>query len=51
MPGRGAYLCTSARGSGAEARCVQLALKRGGIARALRSPVQLDPEIVESVGR
>jgi predicted RNA-binding protein YlxR (DUF448 family) len=49
MPGRGAYLC---RGGDAEvpaADCLDRAMRRGGIARALRSAVTLDPKFVESV--
>jgi predicted RNA-binding protein YlxR (DUF448 family) len=49
MPGRGAYVC---RGSDAElpaADCLARAMHRGGIARALRSAVIVDPKLVESV--
>jgi predicted RNA-binding protein YlxR (DUF448 family) len=52
MPGRGAYLC---RGGGldpptlADPACMERAARRGGIARALRSAVTLDPKLVESV--
>jgi len=54
MPGRGAYLCRDA-GSSAPAsvdgECLELAMRRGGIARALRSSVPVDPKLVESVNR
>jgi predicted RNA-binding protein YlxR (DUF448 family) len=38
MPGRGAYLC---RGTGGQptAKCLRMAMRRGGLARALRRPV------------
>jgi predicted RNA-binding protein YlxR (DUF448 family) len=51
MPGRGAYLC---RGGDldppalADPACLARAARRGGIARALRSAVTLDPKLVES---
>jgi predicted RNA-binding protein YlxR (DUF448 family) len=51
MPGRGAYLCRSgelAAGS-VDPACLERATRRGGIARALRSSVTLDPKLVESV--
>jgi predicted RNA-binding protein YlxR (DUF448 family) len=51
MPGRGAYLCRSERGSEPAAACLELAVRRGGIPRALRSAVALDPKLVESVSR
>jgi predicted RNA-binding protein YlxR (DUF448 family) len=51
MPGRGAYLCRDAvRGEPAGA-CLALARRRGGIARALRCAVTLDPKLLESVNR
>lgn len=49
MPGRGAYLCRAGSGSAPSAQCLALATRRGGIARALRAAVTLDPKIVESV--
>jgi predicted RNA-binding protein YlxR (DUF448 family) len=52
MPGRGAYLC---RGGYAnpeadlvDPACLERAARRGGIARALRAAVTLDPKLVES---
>lgn len=52
MPGRGAYLC---RADGVAeipaADCIANALRRGGIPRALRAAVKLDPKLVESVNR
>ncbi len=51
MPGRGAYLCRG-RGPGEPAAdCLARAMRRGGIARALRCRVTIDPELVESVSR
>jgi predicted RNA-binding protein YlxR (DUF448 family) len=55
MPGRGAYLCRATNpsaGSGlVDPACLQRATRRGGIARALRAAVTLDPKLVESVNR
>jgi predicted RNA-binding protein YlxR (DUF448 family) len=54
MPGRGAYLCRSADPSSPAAvdrECLERAIRRGGIARALRSSVTVDPKLVESVKR
>jgi predicted RNA-binding protein YlxR (DUF448 family) len=51
MPGRGAYLCRSADPSATAAvdrACLERATRRGGIARALRSSVTVDPKLVES---
>jgi predicted RNA-binding protein YlxR (DUF448 family) len=49
MPGRGAYLCAGERPDAPAAGCLQRALQRGAIPRALRSAVSLDPKLVESV--
>jgi predicted RNA-binding protein YlxR (DUF448 family) len=49
MPGRGAYLCRSSRAGLPAAACLALAMRRGAIARTLRSPVTVDPKLVESV--
>jgi predicted RNA-binding protein YlxR (DUF448 family) len=50
LPGRGAYLCRASDGEPAE-QCLQLALKRGGLARALRCSVKIDfADPLESVG-
>jgi predicted RNA-binding protein YlxR (DUF448 family) len=49
MPGRGAYLCRGAAPGKPAADCLSLATRRGGIARALRCAVTIDPELVESV--
>lgn len=49
MPGRGAYLCASPAAGEPLAGCLRLAARRGGIARALRCRVTIDPELVESV--
>jgi predicted RNA-binding protein YlxR (DUF448 family) len=51
MPGRGAYLCAAADREAPAAECLALAIRRGGIARALRSSVTLDSKLVESVSR
>jgi hypothetical protein len=52
MPGRGAYLCRSGAGAVTpSADCLASALRRGGIPRALRAAVKLDPKLVESVNR
>jgi predicted RNA-binding protein YlxR (DUF448 family) len=51
LPGRGAYLCTDA-GQTPSASCLQLALKRGGIARTLRCTAKIDSsDLLESVGQ
>ena len=49
MPGRGAYLCRGSAPALVDAVCVQNALRRGGVSRALRCKVTLDPKLVESV--
>ncbi|MGO8907046.1 MAG: YlxR family protein [Solirubrobacteraceae bacterium] len=49
MPGRGAYLCRGTAAGVPAGECLALARRRGGIARALRCAVRIDPEIVESV--
>jgi predicted RNA-binding protein YlxR (DUF448 family) len=51
MPGRGAYLCRDADASAVAGACLEQALRRGGIARTLRSSVTVDPKLVESVKR
>jgi predicted RNA-binding protein YlxR (DUF448 family) len=51
MQGRGAYLCPGERGELPAPDCLAQAIRRGGIARALRAAVTLDPKIVESVSR
>jgi predicted RNA-binding protein YlxR (DUF448 family) len=51
MPGRGAYLCRGQAAESPDASCLALALRRGGIPRALRSAVTVDPKLVESVSR
>jgi predicted RNA-binding protein YlxR (DUF448 family) len=55
MPGRGAYLCLAADPAVAsplvDPACLERATRRGGIARALRAAVTLDPKLVESVKR
>jgi predicted RNA-binding protein YlxR (DUF448 family) len=51
LPGRGAYLCRAAdvdSPTRAAGSCLQHANRRGAIARALRSAVTLDRELVES---
>lgn len=49
MPGRGAYLCLGSDPQLPVAECLTRAIQRGGIARALRSRVTVDPKLVESV--
>ncbi len=51
MPGRGAYVCADAVLGEPASDCLSQATRRGGIARALRCKVTLDPELVESVSR
>ena len=51
MPGRGAYLCRGEDAEAPAAPCLALAMRRGGIARALRCAVTVDPKLVESVSR
>ncbi len=48
LPGRGAYLCRRPGAEGPVAECVRLATRRNGLARALRSRVAVDGELVES---
>ena len=49
MPGRGAYLCCDTASNGSATACVALAMRRGGLARALRCSVKISPELVESI--
>ena len=49
LPGRGAYLCAGPAAGEPVSDCLTLATRRGGIARALRCRVAIDPELVESV--
>jgi predicted RNA-binding protein YlxR (DUF448 family) len=54
MPGRGAYLCRIAGGNqpaAVDPACLERAMRRGGIARALRCSVAVDPKLVESLNR
>jgi predicted RNA-binding protein YlxR (DUF448 family) len=51
MAGRGAYLCRGALAGEPAAACLQSAIRRGAIPRALRAAVALDPKLVESVSR
>ena len=41
LPGRGAYVCDRA--------CAERALQRGGFARAFRSSVLIDPDLLHSL--
>jgi predicted RNA-binding protein YlxR (DUF448 family) len=50
MPGRGAYLCRGAQDDLPAVSCLDAATRRGGVARALRTSVTLDPKLVESPG-
>jgi predicted RNA-binding protein YlxR (DUF448 family) len=49
MPGRGAYLCVGESPGLPSGDCLALAMRRGGIARALRCSVTVDPKLVELV--
>jgi predicted RNA-binding protein YlxR (DUF448 family) len=49
MPGRGAYLCRGEDPAVPAQSCIALAIRRGGIARALRCAVTIDPKLVESL--
>jgi predicted RNA-binding protein YlxR (DUF448 family) len=49
MPGRGAYLCRGTDPESPNQACVEQAVRRGAIARALRCAVTVDPKLVESV--
>jgi len=51
MPGRGAYLCREQLSGRPQPACVAGARRRHGISRTLRSPVRIDAELIESVGR
>jgi len=51
MPGRGAYLCVGDAPDEPAAACLTLAERRGGIARALRRSVTIDPKLIESMSR
>jgi predicted RNA-binding protein YlxR (DUF448 family) len=54
MPGRGGYVCAGAAAGEPSLDCLSLAIRRGGLARALRSAVRIDPEhpeLVESMSR
>ena len=50
LPGRGAYLCHDTRGPAARpaAGCTARALRKRGLARALRAPLRIDTELIES---
>ncbi|HST54884.1 MAG TPA: YlxR family protein [Solirubrobacteraceae bacterium] len=49
LPGRGGYVCRDATPGSPNADCLSLALRRGGLARALRAAVKIDPEHPELV--
>jgi predicted RNA-binding protein YlxR (DUF448 family) len=49
LPGRGAYLHIGEDCSRPDPACLAEAVRRGGIARALRAKATLDPKLVESV--
>jgi predicted RNA-binding protein YlxR (DUF448 family) len=42
LPGRGAYLCAGSEPGRPDAACLELARRRGGIARTLRCAVTID---------
>jgi predicted RNA-binding protein YlxR (DUF448 family) len=50
MPGRGAYLCREPGSGAVHEACLQRALSRRAIPRALRVAVAIDDELLESVG-
>jgi len=52
LPGRGAYLCRAgADGDVPAPACLERAVKRRALPRALRAPVSLEDKLVESVAR
>jgi len=51
LPGRGAYLCRAGASDLPRLECLQKALARKTLRRALRQPVDVPVELVESVGR
>jgi predicted RNA-binding protein YlxR (DUF448 family) len=51
MSGRGAYLCRAPAADTPSSACLQRALQRRAIPRALRATVAIDDELLESVGR
>ena len=51
MPGRGAYLCRVAAPDKPSVDCIALATRRGGLARALRCAVKIDPKLLELISR
>jgi predicted RNA-binding protein YlxR (DUF448 family) len=56
LPGRGAYLCQGRAEKQPAERCLELATRRGGIARALRRSISgglalSDAKLVESISR
>jgi predicted RNA-binding protein YlxR (DUF448 family) len=50
-PGRGAYLCRGERAGVPDASCLERARRRGAVGRALRCPVTIPSEGLESVSR
>ena len=50
MGGRGAYLCRERQSGRPAAACLARAQRNGGVARALRTSVRIDAELIESVG-
>lgn len=48
LPGRGAYLCRDGAAPVPAAACLAQAVRRGGLSRAFRAAVSIDPEFVES---
>jgi uncharacterized protein len=51
LAGRGAYLCRGELDGEPAGACLQDAIRRGAIPRALRAAVALDAKLVESVSR
>jgi predicted RNA-binding protein YlxR (DUF448 family) len=50
-PGRGAYLCRGESAGAPDASCLERARRRGAVGRALRCPVTIPSEGLESVSR
>lgn len=48
MQGRGAYLCRAADADAPAPACLRSALRRGAIARTLRTRTAIEPKLVES---
>jgi predicted RNA-binding protein YlxR (DUF448 family) len=49
LPGRGAYLCGIATGNQIDDECLRLAVRKGGLRRTLRRPVELPADLDSAV--